>query len=254
LQKAREPRREAYVWSDSQDHILVQWPSGEECTLQILVVHASVMLLTYGPGRQPNLFQQLMDVWLSPPGPRAFLVDTSEEALLIPDWLKLKMIQSDAPGLVEAALADLEPPQLLLFAQNFGIPPGNMSKLLATLDRAVVADTQAVAEALQDRSYMVQLVRVQHHLGAQGGHTFLQFLEPADQPQEDMEVEEIDEELRPPLPEPQAKADIPAAEETLIPSLFLEDGAEARAAFVRIHRVVCKEVCLILKFFVKIVS
>lgn len=244
LQKAREPRREAYVWSDSQDHILVQWPSGEECTLQILVVHASVMLLTYGPGRQPNLFQQLMDVWLSPPEPRAFLVDTSEEALLIPDWLKLKMIQSEAPGLVEAALADLEPPQLLLFAQNFGIPPSNMSKLLATLDRAVVADVTAVAEALQDRSYMLQLVRVQHHLGAQGGHAFLQFLQPTaeESPDDDMEVVEIDEQLRPLLPKPMTKISTSSAEEALIPSLFLEDGAEARAAFVKFHRAVCKEV------------
>ncbi|XP_059480068.1 integrator complex subunit 1 [Neocloeon triangulifer] len=242
LQKAREPRREAYVWSDSQDHILVQWPSGEECTLQILVVHASVMLLTYGQGRQPHLFFQLMDIWLGPTGPRAFLVDTSEEALLIPDWLKLKMIQSEAPGLVDAALTDLEPPQLLLFAQNFGIPSENMGKLLATLDRAVQTEPQAVADALQDRTYMVQLVRVQHFLGAQNGHKFLQFLDSTPQQPDEVAMEEVEEELRPPLPEVEEKKPVLKAVDSMVPSLFSEDGSEARAAFNQIHKTVCKEV------------
>jgi hypothetical protein len=36
--------------------------------------------------------------------PRAYLVDTSEEALLIPDWLKLKMIRSSVSVLVDSAL------------------------------------------------------------------------------------------------------------------------------------------------------
>ena len=41
------------------------------------------------------MIQDLLLMWF-PPGqdlPRAYLVDTSEEALLIPDWLKLKMIR-----------------------------------------------------------------------------------------------------------------------------------------------------------------
>jgi len=54
------------------------------------------------------------------------LVDTSEEALLIPDWLKLRMIRSRVPRLVEEALTDLEPPQLILFIQSFGIPVASM--------------------------------------------------------------------------------------------------------------------------------
>ena len=49
--------------------------------------------------------------------PRAYLVDTSEEALLIPDWLKLKMIRSSVGVLVDSALKDLDPQQLVLFIQ-----------------------------------------------------------------------------------------------------------------------------------------
>lgn len=53
---------------------------------------------------------------------QAYLVDTEDEALLIPDWLKLRMIRSNVNRLVEEALTDLEPSQLLLFIQSFGIP------------------------------------------------------------------------------------------------------------------------------------
>lgn len=48
--QAREPRREAYTWSESQDQILVTWSTGEESTMHILVVHAMIILLNYGPG------------------------------------------------------------------------------------------------------------------------------------------------------------------------------------------------------------
>ncbi|KAF4517621.1 hypothetical protein B566_EDAN002852 [Ephemera danica] len=185
LQKAREPRKEAYTWSESQDQILVTWSSGEESTMHILVVHAMIILLTYGPGQDPELFSNLMETWVpaNKEPPKAFLVDTSEEALLIPDWLKLRMIQSSAPGLVDAALTDLDHQQLLLFVQSFGIQPTNMSKLLQALDAAVDLDTDGVREAVQDKTYMVQLVQVQHYRGATGGHKFLQLLrEPSPPP------------------------------------------------------------------------
>ncbi|XP_026678814.1 integrator complex subunit 1 [Diaphorina citri] len=102
----------------------------------------------------------------------AFLVDTSEEALLIPDWLKLRMIRSKVPRLVDAALEDLEPAQLLLFIQSFGIPVASMSILLETLDQAVSEDPATVESAVMDKSYMVQLVEVQHQRGATGGTLF----------------------------------------------------------------------------------
>lgn len=95
--------------------------------MHILVVHAMVILLTLGPpkggpvgaagphgeqGRadQPvcltgeSDFYLLLDIWFpdKKPLPTAFLVDTSEEALLLPDWLKLRMIRSEVSRLVDA--------------------------------------------------------------------------------------------------------------------------------------------------------
>lgn len=59
-------------------------------------------------------FQALLDIWFpeKQPLPTAFLVDTSEEALLLPDWLKLRMIRSEVPRLVDAGtgLPGLAPP------------------------------------------------------------------------------------------------------------------------------------------------
>lgn len=49
----------------------------------------------------------MLDIWFpeKKPLPTAFLVDTSEEALLLPDWLKLRMIRSEVPRLVDAGMA-----------------------------------------------------------------------------------------------------------------------------------------------------
>lgn len=185
LTKAREPRKEKYTWSESQDQVLVSWPSGEECTVHILVVHAMVILLTYGPQSvsmwtHQDQYYHLLDTWFPEDyrnTPKGFLVDTSEEALLIPDWLKLRMIRSHVPRLVEAALQDLEISQLILFIQSFGIPIASMSKLLSTLDEAVMTDRAAVGEAVIDKQYMIQLVEVQHKRGAIGGETFIRVLD-----------------------------------------------------------------------------
>lgn len=183
LEKARAPRGEGYTWSESQDQILVQWSTGEECTMHILVVHAMIILLTYDVLDDQGLFNELLETWFpeNAEPPKAFLVDTSEEALLIPDWLKLRMIRSNVPRLVDAALKDLEPQQLVLFIQSFGIPVLSMSKLLHTLDIAVQIDPSSVGTAVLDKIYMAQLVKVQHRRGATGGLVFvdvLQLLEP----------------------------------------------------------------------------
>lgn len=49
-------------------------------------------------------FYNLLGIWFpdKKPLPTAFLVDTSEEALLLPDWLKLRMIRSEVSRLVDA--------------------------------------------------------------------------------------------------------------------------------------------------------
>lgn len=50
------------------------------------------------------MYKFLLDVWFPVEDhmPKAFLMDTSEEALLLPDWLKLRMIRSSEPRLVTA--------------------------------------------------------------------------------------------------------------------------------------------------------
>ena len=51
-------------------------------------------------------FDSLLGSWFTPDGttPSAYLVDTSEEALLFPDWLKLRMIRSNIDRLVDAGI------------------------------------------------------------------------------------------------------------------------------------------------------
>ncbi|XP_047389738.1 integrator complex subunit 1 isoform X2 [Sciurus carolinensis] len=174
MRKSKEGE-EVYSWSESQDQVFLRWTSGETATMHILVVHAMVILLTLGPPRAGDgEFYELLDIWFpeKKPLPTAFLVDTSEEALLLPDWLKLRMIRSEVPRLVDAALQDLEPQQLLLFVQSFGIPVSSMSKLLQYLDQAVAHDPQTLEQNIMDKNYMAHLVEVQHERGASGGQTF----------------------------------------------------------------------------------
>ena len=84
--------------------------------------------------------------------------------LLSQDWLKLKMIRSSIPVLVDSALRDLEPSQLVLFIQSFGIPVDSMTKLLQTLDTAVTADPEAVSVIMvrdyQKTSHLLSGLRV----------------------------------------------------------------------------------------------
>lgn len=99
-----------------------------------------IILLTYGPQRDClDLFNQLLAIWIPSRGeiPRAFMSQNPDihnpqdpEVVLIPDWLKLKMIRSEVPSLVDAALVELDPQQLVLFIQSFGIPvPRYISQL-----------------------------------------------------------------------------------------------------------------------------
>ncbi|XP_041062638.1 integrator complex subunit 1 [Carcharodon carcharias] len=173
MRKTKEDE-EVYSWSESQDQVFLRWTTGETATMHILVVHAMVILLTLGPPQGESDFYYLLDVWFPErkPLPTAFLVDTSEEALLLPDWLKLRMIRSEVSRLVDAALQDLEPQQLILFVQSFGIPVSSMSKLLQYLDQAVSHDPQTLEQNIMDKNYMAHLVEVQHERGATGGRTF----------------------------------------------------------------------------------
>ncbi|ESO87352.1 hypothetical protein LOTGIDRAFT_107278 [Lottia gigantea] len=179
LIKATEQDKEAYNWSNTQDQIILQWPSGKSATMHILAVHAMIILLTYGaPEAEQDKFNDFLSMWFPEKGtlPTAFLLDTSEEALLLPDWLKLKMIRSSVDRLVMAALEELEPAQLLLFIQSFGIPVSSMGKLLQCLDRAMDCNADSLQQAVVDKSYMAQLIEIQHMRGAQGGDKFYELL------------------------------------------------------------------------------
>ncbi|KAI4461611.1 hypothetical protein MML48_5g00012025 [Holotrichia oblita] len=201
LQRARQPTDDAFHWSENQDQVVVTWENGEQCTLQILIVHASIILLTYGPVENSEHFEALLDIWfpLNEEQPKAYLVDTSEEALLVPDWLKLRMIRSNVPRLVDAAVEKLEAPQLVLFIQSFGIPVVSISKLLQTLDKATIGDSKLVVDSVLDKNYMIQLVEVQNRRGAIGGEIFIQALEMQTPCIKDDEVIDIGQ-LRNPLP------------------------------------------------------
>lgn len=179
LQRAREPSSDTFQWAESQEQVIVTWANGEQCTLQILIVHASIILLTYGPLDNYEHFNILLDMWfpINEERPKAFLVDTTDEALLVPDWLKLRMIRSYVERLVDAAVYKLEPPQLVLFIQSFGIPVISISKLLQTLDKATMTDLKLVVDSVLDKNYMIQLVEVQQKRGAIGGETFVRALE-----------------------------------------------------------------------------
>lgn len=64
---------------------------------------------------------------------------------------------------------DLEPSQLVLFIQSFGIPVASMSRLLAALDDAVSTNLPALQEAVLDKShkaYMAQVIFL-HNLNTQ---------------------------------------------------------------------------------------
>ncbi|XP_043246405.1 integrator complex subunit 1-like isoform X1 [Amphibalanus amphitrite] len=163
-----------YDRSEAGDVVVVCWPSGRKATINTLVVQATVILLTHHPGAERHLFDQLLELWFPAAGPAPRALDS--EAALFQDWLKLRMIRSSTARLVDAALAGLEPAQLLLFIQSFGVPVASMTKLLLALDAAVAADPAAVTGAVLNREFMAQLVEVQHQRGARGGHQFAAIL------------------------------------------------------------------------------
>lgn len=73
-----------------------------------------------------ELFAWFLSIWFGANSPKAYLMDTSEDALLFPDWLKLKMVRSHQPALIQAGLNGLDAQQLVLFIQSFGIPIDSM--------------------------------------------------------------------------------------------------------------------------------
>lgn len=61
------------------------------------------------------------------------------------------------------SVQDLEPNQLVLFIQSFGIPVASMSRLLAALDAAVACSLPAVQDAVLDKSHKAYMAQVCAH-------------------------------------------------------------------------------------------
>lgn len=155
----------------------VHFQDGTQQPIHMIIIHAFVILLTYAT-MIPNATH--LDYWFPPntPLPHAFSIDSSESPVVIfPDWLKLKMIRSSVDRLVDAALQDLTPLQIILFIQSFGTPVNSMSKLLALLDLAVIEQTSAVKEAIVNGTYFAQVIEIQQARGAKNGHIAMQTLQ-----------------------------------------------------------------------------
>lgn len=125
--------------------------------------------------------QPILDYWFPACGlpPQAFTMEAgaNEPVQILPDWLKLKMIRSPVDRLVDVALIDLNPDQIMLFVQNFGTPVNSMSKLLALLDRAVIEQFEAVKQVIMNKAYLAQLIEIQQTRGAKNGHIAVQALD-----------------------------------------------------------------------------
>nr|XP_022905448.1 integrator complex subunit 1 [Onthophagus taurus] len=180
LHKVRQPPDENFMWpAENQDQVVVTWGNGDQCVIQVLVIQASIILLTYGPLEDSEEFNALLDMWFPLNEDRmiTFFPDTADDSILLPDWLKLRMIRSNVLRLVDLAVEKLNAQQLVLFIQSFGIPVVSISKLLQTLDKATTSDPKLVVHHVLDKNYMIQLVEVQNRRGAVGGEIFVRALE-----------------------------------------------------------------------------
>ncbi|XP_030383535.1 integrator complex subunit 1 [Scaptodrosophila lebanonensis] len=170
---------EPYEWTEYPDLLMVQFDDGVQLPLHINIIHAFIILLTYSSRNMPESIP-ILDYWFPPgrPAPVAFLPNMPQEPMqLLPDWLKLKMIRSSVDRLIEAALHDLTPDQIVLFVQNFGTPVNSMSKLLAMLDTAVLEQFDSVKNAILNKAYLAQLIEIQQARGAKNGHYTVQALD-----------------------------------------------------------------------------
>lgn len=155
----------------------MHFQDGTQQPIHSIIIHAFVILLTYA-SMIPNA-APILDYWFPPNAslPQAFTIETSEPVVIFPDWLKLRMIRSPVERLVDAALQDLTPDQIIMFIQSFGTPVDSMSKLLALLDLAVIEQTNAVKAAIANNTYFAQLIEIQRARGAKNGHITMQTLQ-----------------------------------------------------------------------------
>lgn len=168
-----------YEWTEYPDLLMVQFNDGVQLPLHLNIIHAFIILLTQSNKKMPESIP-ILDYWfpLEQNVPIAFLPNMPHEPIqILPDWLKLKMIRSSVDRLIEAAIRDLTPDQIVLFVQNFGTPINSMSKLLALLDHAVIDQFDIVKNAILNKAYLAQLIEIQQARGAKNGHLTVQALD-----------------------------------------------------------------------------
>lgn len=186
LAKLRE-HGEIHAWPEYPDLLMVHFADGTQIPVHLNTIHAFVILMSHSP--TVPYFSHIMDHWfpVNASLPQAFSMESSEVVHILPDWLKLKMIRSSNERLVDAALEDLTPDQIVLFIQNFGTPIQSVSKLLALLDRAVIEQFETVKSTILNTAYLAQLIEIQQGRGAKNGHIAVQALELHSQIDEDFD-------------------------------------------------------------------
>ncbi|KAI5634588.1 integrator complex subunit 1 [Phthorimaea operculella] len=150
------------------ERVQLQWRSGRRVTVHVIVAHAHLKLLCYGPSMydtNQEMYNWLQSIWVGNDAPEDFLGDSE----LLADWLRLHLVRSARPALLEAGLRGLPAHKLALFIQTFGMPVSSMSALLSALD---ACSAGAVSRLGVERAYMAQLLRVQRARGARGGAAF----------------------------------------------------------------------------------
>ncbi|CAH2044847.1 unnamed protein product, partial [Iphiclides podalirius] len=155
------------AWGGAE-RVLLQWSGGRRAKVHVVLMHAHLKLLCYGPSiydTNQEMYSWLQSMWV---GGEASAWGEGGEALL-PDWLRLHLVRSARPPLLEAGLRALPAHKLALFIQTFGMPVPSMSALLSALDACPAG---AVVRLGVERAYMAQLLTVQRARGATGGAAF----------------------------------------------------------------------------------
>ncbi|CAH2244875.1 jg23084 [Pararge aegeria aegeria] len=176
------------------EKVTLQWANGRRATLHVVVAHAHLKLLCYGPScldTNQEMYSWLQSTWVGSDAPEAFVSESPDEAVLLPDWLRLSLVRSARKPLLEAGLRGLPAHKLALFIQTFGMPVSSMSALLDALDACPAG---AVVRLGVERGYMAQLLLVQRARGAVGGHAFaaaLRLSRPQYPPDDTLFTEEV---------------------------------------------------------------
>jgi len=172
-----------YDWEENPEKICVTWSSGSihddmKLEIHIRVLHACIVLLSHGPTiGDHNSYNVLMDAWFPQHGDyKAVYLSTGDPVEVLQHWLRMLMVRSDVPKLVEAGLINLTPDQLLLFLQASGFPVDSLSKILELLDEISEKEPDVLLQSVVDRDSLVQVTEIAWARGADGGKKFCSFL------------------------------------------------------------------------------